>query len=80
MATDIENQGATFSTTDIKLHVSVITLSTQDNTKPLRQLRSGFKKSINWNKYQSKTSTVSPNRYLNYSTDPGFQGEKRLFA
>ena len=36
MATDIENQGATFSTTDIKLHGSVITLLTQDNKKLLK--------------------------------------------
>ena len=80
MATDIENQGATFSTTDIKLHVLVITLLTQDNKKLLKQLKSGFEKSINWNKYQSKISTVSPNGYLDYSVDPGFQGGKILFA
>ena len=43
----------TFSTTDTKLYVSVITLPTQDNTKLLEQLKnSGFKRTINWNKYQ----------------------------
>ena len=30
------------------------TLSTQDNTKLHQELKSGFKHTINWNKYQSK--------------------------
>ena len=33
-----------FSTTETKLYVPVVTLSTQDNTKLLQQLKSGFKK------------------------------------
>ena len=32
------NQGVTFSVTDSKLYVSVLTLSTQDNAKLLQQL------------------------------------------
>ena len=43
-----------FAITDIKLYFPVITLSTQDNSKLLQQLRSGFKRVINWNKYLSK--------------------------
>ena len=35
-----------FEITDIKLYVPVVTLSTQDNTKLLQQLKSGFKKTI----------------------------------
>ena len=42
----------------------VVTLSTQDNAKPLDQLKTGFKRTINWNKYQSK---VSPERINQYS-------------
>ena len=53
VATDIDNQSATFPITDTKLYVPVETLSTQDNTKLLEQLKSGFKRTINWNKYQS---------------------------
>ena len=37
--------------TDTKLYVPVVTLSTQDNAKLLQQLKSGFKRTINWNKY-----------------------------
>ena len=32
-------------------------LSTQDNEKLLQQLKSGFKRTINWNKNQSKILT-----------------------
>ena len=48
------NQGATFTITEIKLYVAVVFLSTQDNAKLLAQLKSGFKRKINWNKYLSK--------------------------
>ena len=42
-----------FSITETKLYVPVITLSTQDNAKLLQQLKSGFKRTISWNKYES---------------------------
>ena len=41
----------TFAITDTKRNVRVATLSTQDNAKLLQQLKSGFKRTINWNKY-----------------------------
>ena len=37
----------TFEITDTKLNVPVVTLSTQDNSKLLQQLKSGFKRGIN---------------------------------
>ena len=37
------NQEPTFTVTDIKFYVPVVTLSTQDNVKLLKQLESGFK-------------------------------------
>ena len=40
--------------TDGKPYVPVVTLSTQDNKKLLHQLKLGFKRKINWDKYQSK--------------------------
>ena len=54
VSTDVANQGATFEINDTKLYVSVVTLSTQENAKLLQQLKSGFKRVINWNKYLSK--------------------------
>ena len=48
------NQVATFSITDAKLYVPVPMLSTQDNAKLLLQLKTCFKRTVKWNKYQSK--------------------------
>ena len=48
------NQVPTFARTNAKLYVSFETLSTQNNAKLLKQLKSGFKRTINWNEYQSK--------------------------
>ena len=45
------NQATTFAITDTKLYVPVVTLSTQDNVKLLEQLKSGFKRTVKWNKY-----------------------------
>ena len=41
-----------FEIKNAKLYVPIVTLSTQDNAKLLQQLKSGFKRTINWNKYQ----------------------------
>ena len=60
------NQVPIFIITDTKLYVPVVTSSTQDNAKLLEQLKSGFKKTINWNKYQSKTTTQAQKQYLDY--------------
>ena len=40
----------TFAITDTKLYVSVVVLSTQDKSKLLQQLKSGFKRVVSWNK------------------------------
>ena len=65
---------------DTKFYVPVVTLSTQDNAKLVEQLKSGFKRTINWNKYQSKVSTQIQNQYLDFLIDPRFQGVNRLFV
>ena len=36
------------------LYVPVVTLSSEENAKLLEQLKSGFKITINWNKYQQE--------------------------
>ena len=46
----IVGQEPTFTITDTKLYLPVVTLSTKDNAKLLEQLKSGFKRTINWNK------------------------------
>ena len=80
MATNVAAQAATFSITDTKVYVPVVTLLTKDNPKLLEQLISGFKRTINWNKYQSKVSTERRNQDLDFLIDPSFQGVNKIFV
>ena len=80
IAAAVQNQAATFEVTYTKLYVPVVTLSTQENTKFLQQLRSGFKRVINWNKYLSKPELLAQNPNLNHLVEPSFQGINRLFV
>ena len=66
--------------TDTKLYVPVVTLSTQENAKFLQQLKSGFKRVINMNKYLSKPELLVRNPNLNHLVEPSFQGVNRLFV
>ena len=52
----------------------------QDDEKLLQQLKSGFKRTINWNKYQSKAIRQEQNRHLDYLIDSSFQEVGRLFV
>ena len=65
---------------ETKLYAPVVTLSTQHNAKLLQQLKTSFKRAINWNKYESSVKAFARNRYLNYSINPSFQGVNRLFV
>ena len=44
----------------------------------MRQLESGFTRTINWNKYQSKLTEKEQDRFFNYLIDLSFQGANRL--
>ena len=79
-ATGNQNQAARFAITDTKLYVPVVTLSIQENTKFLQQLKSGFKRVINWNKYLSKPELLAQNPNLNHLVEPSFLGVNRLFV
>ena len=74
------NGAGTFKISDTKLYVPVVTLSTEENAKLLQQLKSGFKRVINWNKYLSKPELIRRNPNLNYLVEPSFQGVNRLFV
>ena len=78
--TNIANQNPTFILTETNLYVPVITLSTQDNTKFLQQLKSDFRRTVSWNKYLSKPELLSQNLNLNHLIEPSFQGVNRLFV
>ena len=76
----VSNQIPEFKVTDAKLYVPVVTLPTQDKIKLLKHLESGFKRTINWNKYLCKPTNQAWNRYLDVLIDPGFQGVNGIFV
>ena len=71
---------ATFQITDTKLYVPVVTLSTENDKKLLEQLRTGFKRTIKWNKYRSEMTNQTKNNNLNYWIDPTYIKVNRLFV
>ena len=68
-----------FRIAETKLYVPVVTLSTQDNKKLLEQLKSGFKRTINWNRYNFG-KTQAQNEYLAFWIDWSFQRVNGLFV
>ena len=77
-----ENCVISSSTGETKLYVSIVILLTQDNAKLLEQLKSGFKITINWNKYQSKLSIDYSDEYeySDYLIDPSFRAVNKFFV
>ena len=71
--------GLEFQITDTKLYVPVI-LSTENDKKLLEQLKSGFKRTIKWNKSRSQITVQNNNNNLNYLIDPTFTKVNRLFV
>ena len=73
-------ENATFQITDTKLYVPVVTLSKENDIKLLEQLKSGFKRTIKWNKYRSQMTIQPQNNNLNCLIDPTFTNVNRLFV
>ena len=80
ISTNVANQNPTFTITETNLYVPVVTLSTQDNAKLLPQLKSGFKRTISWNKYLAKPELLAQNANLNHLIESSFQSVNRLFV
>ena len=81
--TNVPNQIPTFTIptfTETKAYVPVVTLSIQDNAKLLPQLKSDFKRTLNWNKYMAKPELLRRNPNLNHLVEPSFQAVNRRFA
>ena len=62
------------------MYVPVVTLSTEDDHNFLEQLKSGFKRTIKWNKERSEMTNETKNNKLNYLVDPTFNKVNRLFV
>ena len=64
--------------TDTKLYVPIVTLSTKDENNFLEQLKSGFKRTIKWNKSRSEMTNQTKANHLNHLIDPIFIKVNRL--
>ena len=73
-------KATTFAIIDTTRYAPVFTLSTQDNAKLSQKLKSAFKRTINWKKYQSKVTIQAPNSNLDYLINPSVQGINWLFV
>ena len=56
---------ATLDIIDTKLYVPIVTLSTEDDNRLLQQLKTGFKRTVKWNKHKSDVSNQLKNSNLN---------------
>ena len=77
---DVSATNATFQITDIKLYVPVVTVSSENYKNFLEQLRTGFKRTVKWNKYRPEMTNQTKNNNFNYLTDPIFTKVNRLFV
>ena len=80
ISTNNAGQNPTFTITETNLYVPVVTLSTQDNSKLLPQLKNGFKRTITWNRYLIKPELLAQNANLNHLIEPSFQGINSAFV
>ena len=71
--------GASLAINDCKLYIPVVTLSKDDETKLLTNLKSGSTREIEWNKYRLQMTTEAINNNLNILIDPTFTNVNRLF-
>ena len=79
MDNNITGQEPTFTITDTKLYVPVVTLSNQDYAKLFEQLKSGFKRTINLDRYEPKVTKKQQQKIFRF-LNSRFQGENRLFV
>lgn len=65
----LTKKAGTFAITDTELYIPVVTLLTHDSIKLLKQLKSGFNQTINWNKYQLNVTPQTQIEYLDSLID-----------
>ena len=72
---------ATFTITDTKLYVPVVTLKTEDNAKLSKLLSKGFERWIYWNEYKvSPHKNYNANEYIRERLVASIPGVKKLFV
>ena len=71
--------GLEFQIKDTKLYVPVVTLSKENDIKLLEKLKSGYKKTMKWNKYRWQMTIQNNNNNFNL-IDPTFTNANILFV
>ena len=72
---------STFTITDAKGYIPIVTLSREDNAILSKLLNQGFKRPLCWNKYKIiQNKTYDENDYIRELIDTSYQKFKRLFA
>ena len=72
---------STFTITDAKFYVPIVTLSLEDNTKLSKLLNEGFKRQVSWFKYKIIPSKkYDANDYIRERLDASDKVVKRLFV
>ena len=72
---------STFTITDAKIYIPVVTLSIEHNAKLAKLLSEGFKRSVYWKKYKViRNKIYNANEYIRELLDASYQGVKRLFV
>ena len=75
----------TFTITDAKLYVPIVTLSIEDNSRLTKLLNEGFKRTIYWNEYKvtpnkiAEIADANDVKHIRELLDSSCQGVKRLF-
>ena len=71
---------AKFPITDSKLHIPIVTSSNKDRTYLAKQLNEEFKRSVNWNSYETHpTKVIEQGKNIYKLLRALFQGVKILF-
>ena len=71
---------AIFKVTGTKLYIPAVTLSTKDDNDCWEQLKSGFKRTIKWDKYRSEMTNQIKSNHLNHLIDSTLRKVNRLFV
>ena len=71
---------AIFKIKNTKLYIPVVTLSPENDNKLLQQLKTGFKRTIKWNKYRSEMSNQTENNNVNYLINKTFTNVNILYV
>ena len=73
------NDNIIFTIKETKSYVLVVTLSARDNKKLTKFFSKGFKTSVYWNEYKTKSENKNTRNEYRYFLESNFVGVKRLF-